>query len=77
MATNDVLSRELLRNVLCCAECEQPLATTHGDGSWCTRCNYPPSMQDTFIMYSTPCCSSEVQRDGDCLACRRCGRKYR
>ena len=75
MATNDVLSRELLRDVLCCAECEQPLATTHGGGSWCTTCNYPPSMQDTFIMRVCRC-GGEPKRDGTDLKCR-CGLRYR
>ncbi|HSD12593.1 MAG TPA: hypothetical protein VLC10_03470 [Patescibacteria group bacterium] len=75
--TTKALSRELLRNVLCCAECEQPL---HIDrmtgGAYCTHCNYPPSMQDTFIMRITPCCGKEVRRDGDALACKGCGQRY-
>lgn len=74
--TTKALSRELLRNVLCCAECERPLDIDARGGGWCTPCNYPPSMQDTFIMRITPCCGKEVQRDGDALACRGCGQRY-
>ena len=74
--TAKALSRELLRRILCCAECERPLATTHEGGSYCTSCNYAPSMQDTFIMYSTPCCGAEVKKDGDALACKGCGQRY-
>ena len=38
--------------ILCCAECDQPLAvldSPEGLGSYCLRCDYPPSMQDTFL----------------------------
>lgn len=73
--TTKALSRELLKDVLCCADCEKPLRIDHG-GYWCTRCNYPPSMQDTFIMYVTPCCRAEVKSDGKALACCGCGQTY-
>lgn len=74
--TTKALSRELLRSVLCCAECEGPLQMDPRGGGWCVPCNYPPSMQDTFIMYETPCCRTEVKKDGDALACKRCGQRY-
>lgn len=35
--------------VLCCAECEHPLATIQGRGQFCLHCAYEPSMQDTFF----------------------------
>ncbi|HTM68130.1 MAG TPA: hypothetical protein VL426_02420 [Candidatus Binatia bacterium] len=73
--TTKALSRELLRSVLCCAECERPLRIDRS-GGWCDHCAYPPSMQDTFIMYATPCCGTEVKKDGDALACKCCGQRF-
>ena len=38
--------------ILCCAECDQPLAvldSPEGLGSYCLRCDFAPSMQDTFL----------------------------
>ncbi len=38
--------------VLCCEECDKPLAVTESDrgrGSYCIGCGYHPSMQDTFF----------------------------
>jgi hypothetical protein len=36
--------------VLCCTDCGEPLAVIAPlDGSYCTTCNYAPSMQDTFF----------------------------
>ncbi|MEY4744800.1 MAG: hypothetical protein RL272_745 [Candidatus Parcubacteria bacterium] len=75
MAT-EALSRELLRNVLCCAECGRPLDIDSRGGGWCASCRYQPSMQDTFIMRITPCCGKEVRHDGDALVCPNCSRRY-
>jgi RNase P subunit RPR2 len=36
--------------VLCCTECDTPLVTTEGRGSYCLHCDYPPSMQDTYFV---------------------------
>jgi antirestriction protein len=35
--------------VLCCSECENPLATVTGRSQYCMTCQYHPSMQDTFF----------------------------
>lgn len=51
------LRGENLENVLMCAECDGPCENVVDDdeggwdhGWWCPRCNYPPSMQDTYIV---------------------------
>lgn len=35
--------------VLCCADCDKPVVTTEGRGSYCLHCDYAPSMQDTHF----------------------------
>lgn len=35
--------------VLMCAECDSLLKVIEGRGSYCTNCNFSPSMQDTYF----------------------------
>lgn len=35
--------------ILHCAECDNPLMTTTGRGSYCLHCGFSPSMQDTYF----------------------------
>lgn len=39
----------LVKQILCCTECDKPLAVTEGLGSYCLNCDFHPSMQDTFL----------------------------
>ena len=48
------------RSVLCCASCEGPLSSNSSGGHQCNRCNYVPSMQDTYIEYHCPDCRREL-----------------
>gem|GEM_PF-2812203 len=43
--------RSKLDAVLCCNECQKPLAVTLGRGTYCEHCDYHPSMQDIFLWY--------------------------
>ena len=58
MGTNRVLfcpkcvspqSRLMSGMVLCCVECEKPLEVVSGGGSYCIRCKFSPSLQDTYL----------------------------
>ena len=51
--------------ILHCAECDNPLMTTTGRGSYCLHCGFSPSMQDTYFKdvkvtetkeIANPCC---------------------
>lgn len=46
---NETSSGNPAEFILCCVECEKPLAVTEGEGSYCLNCNFHPSMQDTFL----------------------------
>lgn len=75
----NALSRRLLKDVLCCAECDNPLHIdpTTG-GASCVPCKYSPSMQDTFISRRCPSCNVQVVKGakGGTLDCPSCGRTY-
>jgi len=68
----------IAESVLCCAECEKPLATTPNGGAYCTHCKYPPSMQDTFIIFRCPPCGETLKGAGNgLLRCPKCGTDYK
>ncbi len=40
----------LVTHILCCSECDKPLAVTSDLSCYCVNCNYHPSMQDTYFI---------------------------
>jgi len=76
--SRNALSAEHIISVLHCAECENPLARDPQGGSYCTRCKFAPSMQDTYIQYTCRC-GGHLKGNGDKsrLICERCEQTYR
>lgn len=66
------------KSVLCCNECETPLETSSGGGKYCPKCNFYPSMQDTFIMMLCPTDNTKLKRFGDNKwRCPKCNTTYK
>lgn len=58
-------------HVLCCAECDTPVVTTEGRGSYCLHCGYAPSMQDTHFRPART--GNEDQATRIDYVCSECG----
>lgn len=52
-------------SILCCVDHDIPLLATEGGGSYCARCDFHPSMQDTFLWRLCPRCR-EAHPKGKC-----------
>ncbi|KPJ85758.1 hypothetical protein AMJ57_01805 [Parcubacteria bacterium SG8_24] len=70
-------SRPVAEPVLACRECDDPLERLPSGGYHCLTCDYPPSMQDTYIFYRCPDCGTRLTGNGEALTCSGCGTEYR